>query len=439
VNPSVAHETEPAMRVLLQFRFVLCLAASAVVGTLGLHVWPLPADHPILDLIHLERPTVFAGFTYTYATLWFTSTFLLASVAASIVYVFVARGDRDPTAAPLPPYPAPEQRQDLFLVLGEQHQRTSPQPSATPTWLTVPERGLYTGTLIVGAIGSGKTSACLYPYVEQLVAYRAGEPARKVAGLVLEVKGDFCRQVRDMLQRHGRGDDYVEISLESPYRYNPLHNDLDAYALAYGIATLMTNLFGRGKEPFWQQASTNLVKFVILLHQTLDDYVTLFQVYEHVINADKLRAKIDEGERHFAGRHRRVVVDKREHLFTSTLHAWRWEDDASGKETWTEWSADLEDVLRSAQIPSRIVDVAVAPHDADKRARFEAVRRWFEDDWMRIEPKLRTSIVEGVSVFLSLFDDNPRVKHTFCPPKETYDPAAISEAPTVRRCPRSRS
>jgi hypothetical protein len=39
----------------------------------------------------------------------------------------------------------------------------------------------------------------------------------------------------------------------SPYRYNPLHNDLDAYALAYGIATLMTNLYGRGKEPFWQQ------------------------------------------------------------------------------------------------------------------------------------------------------------------------------------------
>jgi hypothetical protein len=38
----------------------------------------------------------------------------------------------------------------------------------------------------------------------------------------------------------------------------------------------MTNLFGRGKEPFWQQASPNLVKFVILLHQVLDDHVTLF-------------------------------------------------------------------------------------------------------------------------------------------------------------------
>jgi hypothetical protein len=84
--------------------------------------------------------------------------------------------------------------------------------------------------------------------------------------LILEVKGYFCRHVRDLLARHGRADDYVEVSLTSSYRYNPLHNELDAYALAYGIATLMTNLFGRGKEPFWQQASTNLVRFVILLH-----------------------------------------------------------------------------------------------------------------------------------------------------------------------------
>src|SRR5207249_4225821 len=162
-------------------------------------------------------------------------------------------------------YPAPELREDLFLVLGEQHHRTSPRRASMPSWLIIPERGLYTGMAIVGAIGSGKTSSCMYPYVEQLLAYRAGDPARKIAGLVL-----------DILRRRGRGDDYIEVSLDSPYRYNPLHNDLDAYALAYGIATLMTNLFGRGKEPFWQQASTNLVKFVILLHQTLDDYVTLF-------------------------------------------------------------------------------------------------------------------------------------------------------------------
>ena len=48
--------------------------------------------------------------------------------------------------------------------------------------------------------------------------------------------------------------------------------------------------------------------------------------------------------------------------------------------------------------------------DANRREQFEAVERWFHHDWMRIEPKLRTSIVEGISVFFSLFDDSHPLK-----------------------------
>ena len=59
--------------------------------------------------------------------------------------------------------------------------------------------------------------------------------------------------------------------------------------------------------------------------------------------------------------------------------------------------------------------------DPLKQEILEGVKRWFYHDWRRIENKLRTSIVEGISVFLSLFDDNPMVKRTFCPPKECYD------------------
>jgi len=72
----------------------------------------------------------------------------------------------------------------------------------------------------------------------------------------------------------------------------------------------------------------------------------------------------------------------------------------------------------------------------------EAVQRWFKDDWKRIEPKLRSSIVEGVSVFLSLFDDNPKVKKVFCPKKECYDlkrTSAISLASPCHRSPGSLS
>src|SRR3984893_14269016 len=139
----------------------------------------------------------------------------------------------------------------------------------------------------------------MHPFAEQILAYRANDPERRPAALVLEVKGDFCHKVRKILKRHRRENDYFEISLDCPYRYNPLHNNLEAYALAYGIASLLNNLFGRGKEPFWQQAYTNLVKFIILLHKVLYDYVTLFDVYECAINPELLERKIADGERAF--------------------------------------------------------------------------------------------------------------------------------------------
>jgi len=75
---------------------------------------------------------------------------------------------------------------------------------------------------------------------------------------------------------------------------------------------------------------------------------------------------------------------------------------------------------RIAAEPLSILDPAHA--DPNKLEQLHAVKRWFTEDWRRIEPKLRTSIVEGISVFLSLFDDNPKVKRVFCPKRECYDP-----------------
>jgi hypothetical protein len=115
-------------------------------------------------------------------------------------------------------------------------------------------------------------------------------------------------KVKDILDRHGRGEDFIEISLDSDYRYNPLHNDLDAYALAFNIASLLNNLFGRGKEPFWQQAYTNLVKFIILLHKIAYDYVTLFNVYECAISPPLLEQRIREAEEIIMGRHFAAVA-----------------------------------------------------------------------------------------------------------------------------------
>ena len=415
-------------RTPLDYRAELNLLMSVAVGWCGTRLLPYPVDNGVLALIALERPRLSLALQWGYLALWTSTAFLTLTVLTSVLYIYTARRRTRTARAPLPPYPAVGAREDLCLVLGERHHAAAPGPAAAPAWLTVPERGLYTGVAIVGAIGSGKTSACIHPYVEQLLGYKANRPDERLGGLVLEVKGDFCRQVRGILERVGRGGDYVEISLASRYRYNPLHNELEAYALAFGIATLMTNLFGRGKEPFWQQASTNLLKFVILLHQVLDDYVTLFQVYEHVIDPDKLRARVTEGRRRFGGDVRQMVVSKQAHLQSASLARWNWQVDDNSIDTVTAWSPDLQTTLEREGLEWHIREPRDSGPDADKRAQFEAVQRWFDGDWMRIEPKLRTSIVEGVSVFLSLFDDNPRVKHTFCPPKSLYVGNETSDA-----------
>jgi hypothetical protein len=50
----------------------------------------------------------------------------------------------------------------------------------------------------------------LYPFAEQILAYKASEEDRRIGGLVLEVKGDFCNKIKEILARHGREED-IEI------------------------------------------------------------------------------------------------------------------------------------------------------------------------------------------------------------------------------------
>jgi len=167
--------------------------------------------------------------------MWFTTPFIGASLVTSLCAIVVYRYPASVRFRPLPPYPVPESRPAPMLVLGETHHLTISGRAPAPGWLMIPQRGLYTGVMILGAVGTGKTSACMYPYVEQLLRWRAQDPDRKVGGLVLEVKGDFCRQLRGMLAAARRDADYLEIGLDTGVCYNPLHNDLDPYAVAYAI------------------------------------------------------------------------------------------------------------------------------------------------------------------------------------------------------------
>ena len=83
------------------------------------------------------------------------------------------------------------------------------------------------------------------------------------------------------------------------------------------------------------------------------------------------------------------------------------------KEMRAEWSPELEQKLKKLTIQPRIVWEPGAGDDV--RERVAAVKRWFENDWQKLDNKIKSSIVEGVSVFLSMFD-MPDVAAVFCPP-----------------------
>src|SRR6204780_1776366 len=407
----------------LESRAFIAAILAMTGGAFLVHTHPFPDQQIFLRVIAQRAPQAFLSFKYIYYALLFTTPYLMCSTVLSGVYIFTLKARRAISPERLPEYPNPSMRTELFLVVGEVHNPRKPVPAKAPTWLTIPERGLFTGIAILGAIGSGKTSCCMLPFAEQILSYKAADKEKRIGGLVLEGKGDFCRKVRDILDRHQRAEDYIEISLDSEYCYNPLHNDLDSYALAYNIASLLNNLFGRGKEPFWQQAYTNLLKFIILLHKVAYDYVTFFDVYQCAISPPLLEERIAEAEDIILGRHYVAVVPKVYGERTADLAGLGFVHDEKEDRFLAPATPELRDILRMRGIQSEartVLDPAQA--NAEKLAQLEPVKRWFNDDWRRIEPKLRTSIVEGVSVFLSLFDDSPKVKKVFCPKKECYDP-----------------
>src|SRR5467141_1940372 len=414
-------------RVLHSRHFLACLLSAATGMALYFRT-PFPEDNIFLRVMAIRSASPFIFFKYSCTLFLYTTPYIAYSILLSGVYIFALKATRTIRAGRLPLYSDPRRRAELSLVVGEVHHPRKQTPSEAPRWLVIPERGLFAGVAILGAVGSGKTAACMYPFAEQILAYRAEDPDRCIGGLILEVKGDFCGKVRDILTRHGRAGDYVEISLESKYRYNPLHNDLDAYALAYNIASLFNNLFGRGKEPFWQQAYTNLVKFIILLHKVAFDYVTLFDVYECAIDNGTLEKKIHEAERRLTETDSVLLWEEEYLKHPRDLEPFKFRLDEESKRFTAPLTPGLAAVLKNKAIQWEAENVkGKKPVPQDKKEQLEAVKRWFNHDWRRIEPKLRTSIVEGISVFLSLFDDNPSVKRTFCPPPECYDPKANAD------------
>ena len=333
----------------------------------------------------------------------------------------------------------------------------------------MPEKGLYTGLIIFGAIGTGKTTSCMRPFCRQLLEWQRHREDLRCAMLVLEVKGDFCYDVQDMLGDYNRTDDYMELSLDvNGWAWNPLHAPwLDTYSLAYTLASLVNQLFGKGKEPFWQQAYTNTIRWIIECHRSFENpWFTFADIHRAMVSGPVLAGIVQRNARETFDQFR-YQVDIDEEAYTAN------------KDRLSRIRVTKEDVAAAAAIPER-EDGTVPPRPPDSvlgddgaegfveiawnfyRGRYLAhlgdvpynvllwelskpplikyanyvlqepppdqlgltqeITRWHEDEWLGLDEKLRSSIVIGMSVFLGIFVV-PKVARIFCP----SNPSKLSE------------
>ena len=404
----------------MKWRHVILFVAGAGYACWGFIHRPFPVlgEDPTLDLVAAYSPRF-----YHWIQVWYYATPGLAVLMGGLVLLAVWRiwfASRTRGAARpgrLPDWPLRPTDEGPGIVIGEVHHPVEAREIFKPSWLTIPERGLYTGVAIFGAVGSGKTSACMHPFAQQILSWQAKDSRRRAAALVLEVKGDFCHDIRRILAEAGREEDYIELGMNGVWQWNPLSAGwLDSYSLAYTVSSLLNQLFGKGKEPFWQQAYTNLVRWIIELYRVFPgQWVTLRDVYRCAIDTELFAAKIEQAEALAAEVCKGTLTITEDDLLehSTALEQWAWQ--SCGRDRMSSPNnAPLREKLIKLKV--KFETKWAAGRGNDTALRVEAVNRWYQHDWQTLDRKVKSSIVEGVSVFLSMFD-LPDVARVFCPPR----------------------
>src|ERR1700686_1235462 len=159
-------------------RTFVSFVLAGLTGLVLFSAYPFPQGNLYLQYIALKDPLVSSVVALSYTLFLFTTPFFIYSAAFSGLCVLGLGKRRKQKIHSLPPYPDASDRESLYLVLGEIHHPTKIVPGSNPQWLTIPEKGLFTGIGIFGAVGTGKTSCCMRPFAEQLIAYQAHDPAK---------------------------------------------------------------------------------------------------------------------------------------------------------------------------------------------------------------------------------------------------------------------
>ena len=151
-------------------------------------------------------------------------------------------------------------------------------------------KGLFQNILITGTIGSGKTSSVMYPFCKQLMSN-----PKKIGMLILDVKGNFYRQILEFAKDTNRLNDVVVIELNGKYKYNPLHKpNLSPQVLANRLKTILLLFSPNNSESYWiDEAEKVLTESIKLCRLYNDGYVTFKEIHKLITKENYYIQKLE--------------------------------------------------------------------------------------------------------------------------------------------------
>ena len=176
-------------------------------------------------------------------------------------------------------------KKSLFLKVGKDENKNI---------VYIPESGLYQNFLITGTIGSGKTSSAMYPFTRQLLEYNSNNLNNKIGMLVLDVKGNYYKQVLEYVKKYHLEEDLIVLELNSNVYYNPLHKpNLKAQVLANRLKTILLLFSENNSESYWlDKAEEVLAECIKLCRLYNNGYVTFEELHKLVTIDNYYKEKI---------------------------------------------------------------------------------------------------------------------------------------------------
>ena len=255
------------------YRFFLPLyQAEEVIVTFGLR----PFD------ICYDNPKLWNYLKITFMFLYYFSNFIIINSLISRFKIF------EKIVSPMESieHQTLLKQSDLQLLIGKD--------ISTNKKIYLPESGLYQNFLITGTIGTGKTSSAMYPFTEQLIKYNSLHINDKLGILILDVKGNYFKQVKQLAAKYHLEKDIIEIGLHSKIKYNPLHKPyLNPIVLANRLKTILLLFSENNSESFWlDKAEQILAECIKLCRLYNNGYVTFVELHKLITEADYYKSKI---------------------------------------------------------------------------------------------------------------------------------------------------